>query len=92
MIARPRKDPLRVAWNEALGGWYVEVPVILTRNMLRAVGQYAAKIQEDRWRGMRPGDERDRLGRALNDLRAGRIRQVIRKAEIPAGTFLRRSQ
>jgi hypothetical protein len=69
-------EPPRVYFRR--GAWYVEVDSPLSRGELDAVVRFAVAVNEDRWRSARPGEERERLGRALEVLRAGTITQVAR--------------
>jgi len=72
----PKKDPLRVYFNESLGGWCVDVDKVLPKSAIIAMSRYVYKIQEDRWRGLPHGEQKEKLGRALKDLQEFKIRQV----------------
>jgi hypothetical protein len=47
--------------------------------MTKAIAEWAYKMNHDKWRSMRPGDQKDRLGNALVHLRAGELKQVIKE-------------
>lgn len=77
--------PLRVYFNEKLG-WCVDVPAPLSSQMVKAATDWAYKMNLDRWKGMMPGDRKDRLGAALPALRAGRVHQVVKGQTFEIGT------
>jgi len=71
-------SPLRVYYNAEFG-WCIDVPTPVSAAMIRAAAEWSYKMNLDKWRSMRPGDQKDRLGAALPSLREGKIRQVIKE-------------
>lgn len=62
-------------------GWIAEPAFYLNKFQLDAVRRYTYKVNLDRWRCMMPGDQKDRVWKALEELKAGKLTQVPPKNE-----------
>jgi len=67
---------LRLHWD-AEAGWVVDVPVHLPQRQVYNLIQYALPRQIDRWRGLPPGERKGELGRAIELLRQGKVKQRL---------------
>ena len=83
LIKKPA--PLRTYHDAQKGIWFVEVDSPLPPGALRPISAYMFRVNHDRWLSMRHGDERERLGKALQELKEGKIQQVVKKKSFEIG-------
>lgn len=57
--------------------WLLEVPRTLSDQQVSLICDWAHRHQRSRWLGMPAGDEREELGRALQELRAHQVTQRV---------------
>lgn len=62
-------------------GWIIETPIGLSPTELDRAIQFHKKVQLDKVRSMKSGDERDRAIRLLELLTTDSIRQSVRPAQ-----------
>jgi hypothetical protein len=58
-------------------GWIIDVDEPISEMALANARSFIYKINRERYVSMRPGDAKDRVGRALQSLKAGKIQQRI---------------
>lgn len=66
----------RLHWNAELG-WLLDVPTTISAQQLWRVAKWALPRQVERYHALPPGDRKDELRRALDLLKAGKIRQQL---------------
>mgnify|MGYP000948526835 CR=1 FL=1 len=76
MIIGASNRPVPVHYSDELG-WIADVEESLPISALQSIAEYTYKVNYDRWLGMAHGDMRDRVGKALAELKKGRIQQRI---------------
>jgi hypothetical protein len=68
---------LRMLWDAQRGRWSVEVPHGVNAASLLSCIDFALPIQEQRYRGLPPGDVRDDCLRALTALRERKVDPIV---------------
>ncbi|GEM_PF-6396286 len=71
-----KRGACRLHWD-AERGWVLDVPTVIAQAQLRRVAQWALPRQIERWRSLPPGDRKDELGRAIEQLKQMRITQRL---------------
>lgn len=66
---------LRTYWRS--DGWVVDTEIGLSNESLRAICDYTARVQKQRYSSLLPGPVKDECLRTIRELEAGRIRQNI---------------
>lgn len=82
-IKKPEQP--RIYWSEKDQTWMCAVDSPLPPGAIRRCCDWAYKMNLDRWRSMRHGDERERFGKALEKLKNYVIRQIVTKKEFEIG-------
>lgn len=85
MILTPKSQPPLRVYHDLVRGWCVEVDSPLPPMSLRSIARWALKVNHDRWLSMKHGDERERLGKALAELRDKGVQQVVTKKSFEIG-------
>jgi hypothetical protein len=76
MIKGISTKPVPVHYEDTVG-WIADVEESLPIQALQAIAEFTYKVNYDRWLCMAPGDNKDRVGKALTELKKGRIVQRI---------------
>lgn len=74
-------EPLKLHWEGRQIGWVLDTITLLSDHHIKYVIEKTVPIQKQRWRSLRPGDEKNELEYAIKLLEAGKIQQWI----IPMG-------
>jgi hypothetical protein len=82
-IKKPEQP--RLYWSEAKGRWEVAVSEPLPHGALRRICEWGYKMNLDRWRSMRHGDNRERLGKAIKKLQNYELTQIVTEKSFEIG-------
>lgn len=75
-MIRPNNKPIPVHYHDTIG-WIADVEESISISALQAIAEFTYKINYDRWLGMGPGYQKDRVGIALSELKKGKIQQRL---------------